>query len=261
MGDTDPLPIEELALTKSVVDKKFLKFEVLSYYGSGGGLEYLDILRTGAPRLKSEVRRDCMPGSGQCPALPQWCPASGCVSQTVRWATNTGPAQQQQGCSFRKDGLRFSSQPKCLSRRNTFLPHTVEDGVVQLNTSATFLQCQPWSDTEPCHNIKRILTKKATDSNTFSLDYKPCNGEKGVEIELVDISDSDGLNKTGWKLFYMPLPNYPLELRESSKCFRTKKNLCGPGSLSFFTEEKEENLVLTNCDGAVSMREEYDNCG
>ena len=78
-----------------------------------------------------------------------------------------------------------------------------------------------------------------------------------MDIELVDISD--GLNKTGVKLFYWPLVNYPVELFTIGTCFKMKKNLCGPDSLSFFS--KEEDLVLTNCGGALTMKKEYDYCG
>ena len=92
---------------------------------------------------------------------------------------------------------------------------------------------------------------------SFRLKNFECNGEKGVKIKLVDISD--GLNNTEFKLSYLSLPNYPVELSNTATCFRTKKNLCGPDSLSFFSEEGD--LVLTNCDGTLSMRKEYDHCG
>ena len=267
MEEAYPLPIEELELEVAVVEKQYVKFEVVSHYGGAGGLEYFDIVRTGPLEVKSELRRDCSRPSGQqCPALPQWCPHTNCVSATVKWSDITTPDQVQQGCSFTKDGLEFSSEAKCLSKSNILLPHNLTaDGVVELNTTqATLLQCQPWSETEPCDNTQHILTekRKATVGNTFSVDYKPCMGEKGVGIEFVDISDiSTGLNKTGWNLFHLSLPNYPVELRKTIKCFRIKKNLCGPGSLSFFSKDKKRNLVLTNCDGALTMRKEYDYCG
>ena len=210
-----------------------------------------------------QVRRDCSPSSGQeCPGLGQHCPHPDCVSASLSWADSSRPANTQAGCSFTTDGSTFSGQPQCLSRTFALLDHTTADGVVHLNTTlATFLPCQPWSESEPCDNFQHILAekRKATDGNTFSLEDKPCNGEKGVELELVDISDE--LNKTGWKLFHISVPGYPVELRETGQCFRTKKNLCGPGSLSFYSEDKERNLVLTNCDGALAMREEYDHCG
>ena len=42
--EPNPLPIEELELNK-VVETQFVKFEILSYYGNRGGLEYFDIVR------------------------------------------------------------------------------------------------------------------------------------------------------------------------------------------------------------------------
>ena len=56
-----PLPLEELDLDVGVVDKQFVKFEVVSHYQDGGGLEYFDIVRTGAEpaKLRSELKRDC----------------------------------------------------------------------------------------------------------------------------------------------------------------------------------------------------------
>ena len=273
----DEVPIEEHQLHVAVVDKQFVKFEVLSHYYTKkglGGLEYFDIVRTGTGtgKLKSEVRRDCSSrGSGQCPALPQFCPHADCVPTTVSWADITRPGQVQQGCSFTKDGLSYFNQSLCLSKEFALGSYTLEDGVVLLDTTVTtinysglqlslFLPCQPWSDSEPCNNKQPSVTKKLEPSagNTFSLNknIQSCE-ENGAQIELVDISD--GLNKTGLKLFYMPLPNYPAELHIYGTCFHVKKNLCGPDSLSFFSEKGD--LVLTNCAGALTMRKEYDYCG
>ena len=89
------------------------------------------------------------------------------------------------------------------------------------------------------------------------METKPCNGEKKVQIEVVAISE--GLTKTGLKLFYTTTFPEAVELGASGTCFKMKKNLCGPDSLSFFS--REGDLVLTNCDGTLTMRKEYDYCG
>ena len=168
--------------------------------------------------------------------------------------------------------MSYFDQSLCLSKVFGLGSYSVDDEVVLLNTNVTtmfstlglqfpvFLPCQPWNDSEPCSNKQPAVTKKLepSDGNTFSLNKNiPSCGEKGVEIELVDISD--GLNKTGLKLFYWPVTNYPLELNKFGTCFHVKKNLCGPDSLSFFSEKGD--LVLTNCGGALTMRTEYDYCG
>ena len=189
------------------------------------------------------------------------CPHPDCVPDSLSWADITRPDQVQQGCS-NSFGFGFSSSYWCLTRAAASRPTTqIVEGVVQVETwpPETFKECQPWSDTEPCHHKQRVITGNpgTNAGSTFTLVNKECNGEKGVGIELVDISQ--GLNKTGLNLFHLALTNYPVELRDTVKCFRTKKNLCGPGSLSFFSKEK--NLVLTNCDGVLTMREEYDSCG
>ena len=55
-NDTEPrpLPIEQLELEVAAVEKQFVKFEVLSHYGRGGGLEYFDIVRTRLVHLDVE---------------------------------------------------------------------------------------------------------------------------------------------------------------------------------------------------------------
>ena len=42
----DPLPLQVLHLQRSV-QAKFIKFDLLEWYGHGGGLQYLDIEREG----------------------------------------------------------------------------------------------------------------------------------------------------------------------------------------------------------------------
>ena len=266
-------PTEELDLEVPVVDKQYLKFEVLSWYKEGGGLDYFDIVRTVTePQVKTELKRDCSKRSGQCPALPQFCPHADCVPTSLRWADITSRGQVQQGCTFTKDGLSYFNQSFCLSKVFGLGSYSVDDEVVLLNTNVTtmfstlglqfpvFLPCQPWNDSEPCSNKKPTVTNKLepSDGNTFSfrMNIKSCR-KTGVKIELVDISD--GLNKTGLKLFSWPVPNYPVELQIIGECFQVKKNLCGPDSLSFFSNQGD--LVLTNCAGVLTMRKEYDYCG
>ena len=42
----DPLPLQVLCLQESV-QAQFIKFDLLEWYGQGGGLQYLDIEREG----------------------------------------------------------------------------------------------------------------------------------------------------------------------------------------------------------------------
>ena len=42
----DPLPLQVLRLQESV-QAQFIKFDLLEWYGQGGGLQYLDIERQG----------------------------------------------------------------------------------------------------------------------------------------------------------------------------------------------------------------------
>ena len=168
--DTEPLPlpIEELDLDVGVIEKQFIKFEIVSYYGLFGGLEYFDILRAGTKEVKTELKRDCSPRSGQCPALPQFCPHPDCVLPSLRWADTYRPGQVQQGCSYTRDGLSYSSQPRCLSRAFGLSQYNLTDGVVILDTTVTmignqyhtFLPCQPWSESEPCHNKQPAVANK-----------------------------------------------------------------------------------------------------
>ena len=56
-GSGDPPPfqtdtrLKEYTLDTAVVDKRYVKFQVLTWHGSQGGLQYFDIVRT--PRLKT----------------------------------------------------------------------------------------------------------------------------------------------------------------------------------------------------------------
>ena len=56
-GSGDPPPfqtdtgLKEYTLDTAVVDKRYVKFQVLTWHGAQGGLQYFDIVRT--PRLKT----------------------------------------------------------------------------------------------------------------------------------------------------------------------------------------------------------------
>ena len=105
-----PLPIEELDLEVGAVEKQFVKFEVVSYHSYFGGLEYFDIVRTasgagagagagaGTEKVKTELKRDCTSsGSGQCPALPQFCPHTDCVPDTIRQCSPLSLVEERRG--------------------------------------------------------------------------------------------------------------------------------------------------------------------
>ena len=56
-GSGDPPPfqtdtrLKDYPLDTAVVDKRYVKFQVLTWHGAQGGLQYFDIVRT--PRLKT----------------------------------------------------------------------------------------------------------------------------------------------------------------------------------------------------------------
>ena len=45
-NQADPLPLQKIDL-QTITTAQFLKFELLEWYGSGGGLQYFDIQRPG----------------------------------------------------------------------------------------------------------------------------------------------------------------------------------------------------------------------
>ena len=128
---------------------------------------------TDTVRLKTEVKRDCSTGTDQCPALPQFCPHTDCVPDTVSWLDITKPEKIRRGC-INSIGVGFVSSYWCLSRAAAGHPQTqTVGGVVQvdiyrLGFSGTLLQCQPWTDTEPCNN-QQVTTenRQVSSTNTF----------------------------------------------------------------------------------------------
>ena len=89
----------------------------------------------------------------------------------LRWADSSRPGEVQQGCSYTRDGLSYFPQPRCLSKIFGVGQYNVTDGVVELDTRVTtinffgnqyytFLPCQPWSDSEPCHNKHPAVANK-----------------------------------------------------------------------------------------------------
>ena len=44
---TDPLPLQTIALDTGMVTAQFVKFELVSWWGNGGGLQYFHIIRAG----------------------------------------------------------------------------------------------------------------------------------------------------------------------------------------------------------------------
>ena len=115
---TDPLPIQQLELDVPVVEKQFVKVEVVTYYGSSGGLEYFDIVRS-APRLLESVKRECTQKAGDCQPLAQFCSSRKCISDTVSWADSSLPGLVQRGCSHSagQDYFADLTEQKCVSKK------------------------------------------------------------------------------------------------------------------------------------------------
>ena len=135
----------------------------------------------------------------------------------------------------------------------------VVDGVVLLPVEDEYFKlCKNWTEDSPCE--RKVLGLSSQDDlsrSRFSLEPVVCEGEEGVNIQLVEVTDQ--LTPANLYLYYKALPNQALELKSKKRCFRTKKNLCGPGSVSFFSDKK--NFVLTNCQGSLLMRSEDEHCG
>ena len=131
--------------------------------------------------------------------------------------------------------------------------------MVDTSDDTNLRPCTVWNETEQCINKHAVVTAKQDITDfTFILNQVDCEGEPGVEIQLVETS-SDELNKTDLYLKYKAFANQAVGLRASPRCFRTKKNLCGPDSISFFSDQLD--FVMTNCNGSILMRKEYDYCG
>ena len=167
-----------------------------------------------------------------------------------------------QGCTFSNGTQYFShlpSQPRCVKMTSVQLSNDVVDDVVLLSTEDSyFTPCQNWTENSPCK--KKVLGLSSQDDlSTSSLSLEPelCEGEEGVNIQLMEVTDL--LTPTNVYLYYKALPNQAIELKQSKRCFRVKKNLCGPNSISFLSNKK--NLFLTNCQGSLLMRTEEKHCG
>ena len=263
----DPLPILRLELDVPVVEKQFVKFEVLTYYGHSGGLEYFDIVRTSDPRLERSVKRECTKKTGDCEARPQFCPSKKCISNTVSWSDPALPNIVQKGCSYSVGDVYFAdlTQQSCVSKKAVSGQSGVVDGVLEVDTATdTNLElCTPWNETESCYNRIAIVKKEEdalTDLNifTFKLSSDNCGDDTELSLELVD--GAKEFNATGRHLKYKSLPDHLLELGgPGEKCFKVSRNLCGPDSLSFFSLHRP--LVVTNCQGTLLMKTEQDNCG
>ena len=268
--DPDPLPIIQLDLDVPVVDKQFLKFELLTYHGSSGCLEYFDIVRDQTPRLKSDLKRECTRKTrGNCQPLPQFCPAPACVSPTVTWADTSTPGLVRQGCTFSAGDVFFSdpSEATCVAKKAVPARASkidVVDGVFMVDTTKgpNLLPCTNWNETDSC-NREYLEVKKKTDAVSdlstfhFKLSSENCPDKSSASLEVVGISPD--FNLTGLYLTYESLPGHLLEVTDKEKCFKLKHNLCGPNSLSFFTDKNE--LAVTNCQGTLLIQTELDNCG
>ena len=127
--------------------------------------------------------------------------------------------------------------------------------------------CSPWNETEPCYWKHAVVLNRndaVTDNKvfTFKLSSENCQDESEVEVELVTselVSGSKEFNVTGRYLKYFPILNSLVEVRGLGNCFKVRRNLCGADSVSFF--DKEKDLVMTNCQGTLLMKTEYDPCG
>ena len=262
----DPLPILRLELDLPVVERQFVKFEVLTHYGHGGGLEYFDIVRSSEPRLKRSVKRECREKTGDCEPRPQFCSSKKCISDTVTWSDSALPGILQAGCTYSAGDVYFAdvSQQNCVSKKAAGGQSVVVDGVVEVDTAdpSNLEPCSPWNETDACHRKFAFVQEKEEAINdpnifTFKLSSDDCNDETEVSLELVD--GSKEFNATGRYLKYKSLPDHQIELGGGEKCFKVSRNLCGPDSLSFFALSKP--LVVTNCQGTLLMKTEQDNCG
>ena len=138
---------------------------------------------------------------------------------------------------------------------------------VDTSDSSNLESCAPWNETESCYWKHAVVLNRndaVTDNKafTFKLSSENWQDESEVGIELVTselVSGSKEYNLTGRYLKYFPILNSLVELRGQEKCFKLRRNLCGADSISFFATEK--NLVMTNCQGTLLMKNEYDPCG
>ena len=266
---TDPLPILQLDLDVPVVQKQFIKFDVISFYGKGGCLEYFDIVRDTGPRMKAALKRECTRKSGDCSPLPQFCSDRACISDTVKWADISTPSLVRQGCSFSAGDVYFAdvTQPTCISKKAVKSNIKVVDGVFLVDTTETsnLLPCSHWNETDDCGRQYVEVKKRqeaVSDLSTFNfkLSSENCPDKSRVSLEVVEVGDTaTDFNLTGRFLSYKSVPDHLVEVGSGEKCFTMKHNLCGPNSLSFFNKKKD--LVVTNCQGTLLMRPELDSCG
>ena len=267
--DTDPLPILQLDLDVPVVEKQFVRFDLISYHGKGGGLEYFDIVRDEVPRLKAALKRECTPKSGDCEPVPQFCSARRCISDTVTWADTSTPSLVRQGCTFSAGDVFFSdlSESTCVAKKavtKKAAKMDVVDGVFMLDTSRkiNLLPCSNWNETDSCDREYVEVKKKkdaVTDLSTFhfKLSSENCPDKSSVSLEVVETSAD--FNLTGRYLYYESLPDHQVEVLAEEKCFKIKHNLCGPNSISFFTDKND--LAMTNCHGNLLLKPETEFCG
>ena len=264
----DPLPILELDLDVPVVEKQFVKFDLLTYYGSSGCLEYFDIVRdtTVGGTLKADLKRECTKKTGDCPPVPQFCSDRGCISDTVRWADKRTPSLVRRGCTFSAGDVYFSdlSRPTCVAKEAVKSNIKVVDGVFLVNTDkkTNLLPCSHWNETDDCGRQHVEVKEKQDAASSLStlhlkLSSENCPDKSSVSLEVVDTSSD--FNLTGRYLSFTSLPDHLVEVAEEEKCLQMKHNLCGPDSLSFF--DTKEDLVLTNCQGTLLLRRENEPCG
>ena len=255
----DPLPLEIFNLSKPAVDKQLLVIYIEDHFGSKGGLDYFDIVRTNDnPQILNSSLADCTKKTQDCKPKPQFCSAPECISDSIMWQDVRYPNLVQFGCSTLSAKTLFEKKAKCV-KKTAITEETEFPLIIDTSISTNMAPCTVWNEDEPCP--KEVLSSiESTEINNvitsqFKITTDDC--KNGSKIEVFDSKLKKGNGKF---LSYLEMENSSVEVGMDENCFHLQHGLCGPDSLSF-QSVGGHNLFMTLCDGKIIMKKEYDFCG
>ena len=140
-----------------------------------------------------------------------------------------------------------------------FLSYTLHSSHRIYGNDTFMAPCKPWTESEPCEkDILNLVSLTSLEDDhilhkqLYLLQDDCVDGEMKIAFlddngEYVHLSYNDQVNSS-------------VTVGDDNECFILKHQLCGPDSITF-QSNGDTLLILTACNGAVTMKQPFDFCG
>ena len=243
-------------LQSAVTKKQYIKVAIKSAFGNctDGGLDYFDVVRNDPVQIMEDAAKSCSKKQGDCKPLPKFCPSSDCISQTVQWEDKQFPNLLQSGCTTIYGSSLFQKEAKCVLK--TAVKDQTPPYLIDSSDNTQMESCESWTATKPCGKDIASISTLPDDKikhHKFHMEQDDC-GDGETKLVFYDDKENPGY------ISYNDQVNSSVTIGDENECLKLRYGICGPKSVSFLSS-KDNGLILTNCEGSIEMKQQFDHCG